>query len=234
MGLPVEAFSWGEVAGLWSVGLACLKAADQQSGDPAYLCIPWLTGLRGRSSAEWRSCICGSLAWQALGTQACGVNIVWGCAGLGGVAQQRSCRAVQAWGGGCGLAEILNVLSAHPMEILWFWDVEVWGTTGLVGQRSSARGLEIPQRHVEQQLHGLMGWGLAWSTCYSFSIWWCGEASHELGVQNADVLALPDVLSQSNVSPASYQSPWVTEVRRSVAVFLSPSWISIDMDCVVH
>jgi hypothetical protein len=60
-----------------------------------------------------------------------------------------------------------------------------------------------------------MGQGLESSTCYSFSIWWGGEASHKLGVQSADVSALPDVFPQSSVSPASYQSPWITEVRRS-------------------
>jgi hypothetical protein len=45
-----------------------------------------LTGFGGHSPAEQRSCMCGSLAWQALGAQACGVNIVQGCAGLGHVA----------------------------------------------------------------------------------------------------------------------------------------------------
>jgi hypothetical protein len=47
-----------------------------------------LTGLGGCSPAEWRLCVYGSHAWQTLGAQACGVNIVQGCAGLGGVAQQ--------------------------------------------------------------------------------------------------------------------------------------------------
>jgi hypothetical protein len=44
-GLRVEAFSGGEVAGLWSVGLACLKGTGQWSGDPACLWIPGLTDL---------------------------------------------------------------------------------------------------------------------------------------------------------------------------------------------
>jgi hypothetical protein len=65
--------------------------------------------------------MCVFPAWQALGAQACRVNTVQGSAGLGVVAQQngdhvclylwrsrpwgcgpaaqRSCRAVQAWGG---------------------------------------------------------------------------------------------------------------------------------------
>jgi hypothetical protein len=78
---------------------------------------------------------------------------------------------------------------------------------------------------MEQWLYRPMGWGLACSTCYSFSIWWHGEASQELGVQSADVSALPGALPQSSKSPASYQSPWITEVRRSVAVLQLPSWI---------
>jgi hypothetical protein len=38
------------------------------------------------------------------------------------------------------------------------------------------------------------------STGYSFSRWWHGEASHKLGVQSADVSALPDVLPVKCVS----------------------------------
>jgi hypothetical protein len=86
-----------------------------------------------------------------------------------------------------------------------------------VGQRSRAGGLEIPWC-MEQQLCGPMGRGLECSTCYSFSVWWGGEASQDLGAQHADVSALPGVLPHSSKSPASCQSPWITEVRRSVAV----------------
>jgi hypothetical protein len=71
---------------------------------------------------------------------------------------------------------------------------------------------------MEQRLCQPVGQGLACSACYYFSIWWHGEASHELGVQSADVSTLPGVLPQSSKSPASYQSPWITEVRRSVAI----------------
>jgi hypothetical protein len=71
---------------------------------------------------------------------------------------------------------------------------------------------------MEQQLCGPMGRGLECSTCYSFSVWWGGEASQDLGAQHADVSALPGVLPHSSKSPASCQSPWITEVRRSVAV----------------
>jgi hypothetical protein len=106
--------------GLWSVSLACLKDTGQQSGDPACLWIPGLTGLEGHGAAEQRSCVWGSLAWQALGAQAWGVNIVstvqalgacpsrmeivWVCtsstAGLGGIYQQSRhlARLCRPWG----------------------------------------------------------------------------------------------------------------------------------------
>jgi hypothetical protein len=102
--------------------------------------------------------------------------------------------------------------------------VGVWGSTALAGQRSRAGGLEI-SRCVEQWLLGPAGQGLACSAGYSFSVWWHGEAFHELGVQRADVSALPSALPQPSVSLASHQSPWITEVRRSLAVFQSSSWI---------
>jgi hypothetical protein len=110
--------------------------------------------------------------------------------------------------------------------------VGVWGSTALVGQRSRARRLEIPQR-MEQHLCRPMERGLACSACYCFSVWWYGEASHELGVWSADVSALPGVLPLSSKSQASYQSPWITEVRRSVAMFWSPSWI-LPCTCVLQ
>jgi hypothetical protein len=51
----------------------------------------------------------------------------------------------------------------------------------------------------------MSGWayrvGLSMQCCYSFSIWWCGEAFHELGAQSAVVSALPGALPQSSVSP---------------------------------
>jgi hypothetical protein len=110
--------------------------------------------------------------------------------------------------------------------------VGVWGSTALVGQRSRARGLAI-SRGMEQSLRRPMGRGLACSACYSFSVWWCGEASRKLRVRSADVSALPGVLPHSSKSPASYQSPWIMEVRRSVAVFWSPSWI-LPCTCVLQ
>jgi hypothetical protein len=36
--------------------------------------------------------VCGSPPWQALGAQACGVNILQGCAGFGVLAQQNGDR----------------------------------------------------------------------------------------------------------------------------------------------
>jgi hypothetical protein len=71
--------------------------------------------------------------------------------------------------------------------------VGVWGSTALVGQKSRAGGSEIPWGR-EQRLCGPMERDLACSACYSFSIWWGGEVSQELGVQSADVSALPGVL----------------------------------------
>jgi hypothetical protein len=67
-----------------------------------------------------------------------------------GLAEQRLCRPVQA--GGHGLAEIRNVcgspawqaLSAGLAEIVRVSGVGVWGSTALAGQRSRARGSEIP------------------------------------------------------------------------------------------
>jgi hypothetical protein len=98
----------------------------------------------------------------------------------------------------------------------------------LAGQRA---GLE------DQRFHGIWStcstglWGRA---CYSFSILWPGEAFHKLGVQNADVSALPGALLQSSMSPGSRQNPWITEVRRpschlgfSIAFTLEMSLICI-------
>jgi hypothetical protein len=54
--------------------------------------------------------------------------------------------------------------------------VGVWGSTALVWQRNRAGGSEIPQC-VKHWLRRPMGQGLVCSACYSFSIWWRGEAS---------------------------------------------------------
>jgi hypothetical protein len=104
--------------------------------------------------------------------------------------------------------------------------VGVWSSTALAGIRIRAREAVIPS-YVGLQLRGPTGQGLACSTGYSFSKSWHGEAFHELVVQSADVSALLCALPQSRVSPASQQSPWIMEVRRSVDVSWSPSWISL-------
>jgi hypothetical protein len=70
------------------------------------------------------------------------------------------------------------------------------------GAEEWAHGSEIPWP-AEQQLCGPMGRDLVCSTGYSFSISWHGEAFHKLGVQSADVSALPGALPQPSVSPAS-------------------------------
>jgi hypothetical protein len=82
----------------------------------------WLDRLGGAWSSRMEILCVGSPAWQALGAQACRVNIVQGCAGLGGVAGKAE--IMQGWGawpskmellqgcaglGGCGLVEIVNV-----------------------------------------------------------------------------------------------------------------------------
>jgi hypothetical protein len=95
----------------------------------------------------------------------------------------------------------------------------------LAGLRSRARGLEIPL-HIEQQFLRPMWRDLVCSASCSFSVLWCGEAFCELGVQSADVAALPGALPQPSVSPASQQSLWITKLMQSATVSQSPSWIS--------
>jgi hypothetical protein len=100
-----------------------------------------------------------------------------------------------------------------------------WPTGGYLSRQTSGPLEHGPGMPEGCGLHRPIGWGLACSTCYSFSILWPGEAFHELGVQSADVSALPGALPQLIVSPASQKSPWIMEVRRSVAVSWSPSCI---------
>jgi hypothetical protein len=102
------------------------------------------------------------------------------------------------------------------------------GEHGHGGIKERAHGLDIPWP-AEQQLRGPMESGLVCSTSYSFSISWKGEAFHKLGVQRADVSALPGALPQPSMSPASQQIPWFTELRRSAAVSQLPSWISASL-----
>jgi hypothetical protein len=66
---------------------------------------PCLHRLGEHSQAEWRTCVCGSPAWQALGAQPCRVNIVQCCAGFGGVAS--IAEIVHGWGVGPRKTELL-------------------------------------------------------------------------------------------------------------------------------
>jgi hypothetical protein len=98
------------------------------------------------------------------------------------------------------------------------------GERGPGGAEERAHVSEIPWP-MEQHLHGPTGQGLACSTVCSFSKSWHGEAFHKLGVQSADVSALPGAFPQPSMSPASQLSPWFTELMQSAAVSQSPSWI---------
>jgi hypothetical protein len=73
------------------------------------------------------------------------------------------------------------------------------------GAEKRVQGSEIPWP-AEQWLSRPMGWGLVCSTGCSFSKLWCGEDFQELGVQSADVSALPCALPQSSVSLECLQS----------------------------
>jgi hypothetical protein len=115
------------------------------------------------------------------------------------LAEQRSCRVVQTWGSH-GLAEIVNVCGSLALMAHLTEVMWFWGV-GVWGNTALV-GQRSRARRSE----------ITWQA--------------ELGVQGADVSAFPGALPQSSVSPASYQSPWITEVRSSVAVFRLPSWIS--------
>jgi hypothetical protein len=161
MGLQVEACPWGDLAGLWSMGLA---------------------GLRGVGPAEIMQA-CESWAWSFWGLRPGGDPVgLWSM----------------------GLAEIVQ---ACGLQACWAWGVEAWG------------------RLWELQLHRPMGQGLACSTGYCVRKSWHGEAFHKLGVQSAEVLALPGALPQPIVFPASQQGPWFTDLVGSAAVSQLPSWI---------
>jgi hypothetical protein len=85
MGLPVDDFQ-DILAGLWSMGLACLKGAGQKSGDPVCLWIAGLAGFRGTVPVE----------------------IVQACAGLRGAAQQRLWMPEQALGAWPSRVEVVQ------------------------------------------------------------------------------------------------------------------------------
>jgi hypothetical protein len=99
------------------------------------------------------------------------------------------------------------------------------GEHGPGGAEEWAQGSEILQS-VKQWLCRPMGQSLACSTCCFFTKSWHGEAFHELGIQSADISALPCALPQPSVSPVSWQSHWFMELMQSKAVSQLPSWIS--------
>jgi hypothetical protein len=141
------------------------------------LWIPGLTGMgRGRGPAEWKLCLCGSPAWQALGAQACGVNVVQGCAGLGGLAQRKGdheCLYLwhgRHWGDVAQQSRDLAGLcrpgvGAWPdrdHKCLWIPNLKgsshgdpaglrilgVWDSTALVGQKSRAYQAGLGKQHL--------------------------------------------------------------------------------------
>jgi hypothetical protein len=93
--------------------------------------------------------------------------------------------------------------SQHCMDL-----VQDWGPAWTEGWRAWWRGAMA-----------LLAYG-AW-TCQascSFIRLWHGEAFHDLMVYSAIFLALLGALSQPSGSPASQQSPWITELTWSVVV----------------
>jgi hypothetical protein len=70
---------------------------------------------------------------------------------------------------------------------------------------------------------GPVVWG--WQPTSCFSVWWHGEAFQVLGVQGAEVSALPGALLPPSMTPVSQQSPWFMELTQSVSVSQLPFWI---------
>jgi hypothetical protein len=64
-----------------------------------------------------------------------------------------------------------------------------------------------------------------WQPTCSFSVLWHGEEFHRLGVQGAEISALPGALPQPSLSPVSQQGPWFTELMQSASVSQLPFWI---------
>jgi hypothetical protein len=114
----------------------------------------------------------------------------------------------------CGLlaCQALGAWSGRDPAGLWGGSL---GEGGSGWTEERAQGSEIP---------GLQRSSSAVPDCSS-SKSWHGGAFHELGVQSADVSALPGALPQSSMSPVSQQSPWFMELTPSEAVSQSPSWI---------
>jgi hypothetical protein len=88
-----------------------------------------------------------------------------------------------------GVWILLECGSGSPMQS--------WGLVGPEGQGAGW------SRAVAPRAYGVGTW---WACC-SFSRSWCGEAFHDLGVQSAEISALPGALPQPSVFPASQQGP---------------------------
>jgi hypothetical protein len=67
-------------------------------------------------------------------------------------------------------------------------------------------------------------WG--WRPACSFSVLWCGEALHGLGVQGAKVLALPSALPLPSMVPCLSQVP-DSQSSQSATVSQLPFWIPL-------
>jgi hypothetical protein len=72
-----------------------------------------------------------------------------------------------------------------------------WGLVGLEELGAQLNGEVVPCAY------GAGGWQ---ASCF-FSRSFCEEDFHKLGVQSAQVLALPGIFTQPSVSPASHQGP---------------------------
>jgi hypothetical protein len=71
-GTPIGGGFQGELAGLWSMHLVCLKGAGQWSGDPACLWIAGLAGFRGTIPAEIVQACAGLRVWWVEVMNICG------------------------------------------------------------------------------------------------------------------------------------------------------------------
>jgi hypothetical protein len=132
-------------------------------------------GEGGRDLAEWRSCVCGSPAWQALVAQACGVDIVQACAGLEGTAQwNRDCACVYfRCGSSCGHVPAKQ-RSCRPVQALGSWPsgmeiVRVCisgmaGHEGVAWQSRDCAGLCRPGGHGLAEIVNVCG-SLAFRAC---------------------------------------------------------------------
>jgi hypothetical protein len=133
--------------------LACasLRVVAQLKGDHACLWIPSVAGLRGVGLVEIVN-TCGSPAWQALGAQPNGAEIVQACAGMMFTAQWRG-EHVCLWI--TGLADLRGTVVRDHMGLRG----ESLGECSPGGAEEWAQRSEIPWPEG-QQLCSL--WGGAW------------------------------------------------------------------------